>query len=95
MKKCSHCGGNNLKKIPIPFEVSGDASLNVRAHVDNKSIYDHLEVFICMDCSHIEWFSDKLVVALKEKDSRISQVVICKGWFLPSNTYDCGSFVVN
>ena len=24
-----------------------------------------------------------------------NQVVICKGWFLPSNTYDCGSFVVN
>ena len=22
------------------------------------------------------------------------QVVICKGWFLPPNTYDCGSFVV-
>ena len=21
--------------------------------------------------------------------------LICKGWFLPSNTYDCGSFVVN
>lgn len=24
-----------------------------------------------------------------------SQELICKGWFLPSNTYDCGSFVVN
>ena len=23
-----------------------------------------------------------------------TQVVICKGWFLPPNTYDCGSFVV-
>ena len=23
------------------------------------------------------------------------QELICKGWFLPSNTYDCGSFVVN
>ena len=21
--------------------------------------------------------------------------LICKGWFLPPNTYDCGSFVVN
>ena len=32
-----------------------------------------------------------------EADSHtmIVQVVICKGWFLPSNTYDCGSFVVN
>ena len=21
--------------------------------------------------------------------------LLCKGWFLPPNTYDCGSFVVN
>ena len=25
----------------------------------------------------------------------INQELICKGWFLPPNTYDCGSFVVN
>ena len=25
----------------------------------------------------------------------IYQELICKGWFLPPNTYDCGSFVVN
>ena len=24
-----------------------------------------------------------------------NQEIICKGWFLPPNTYDCGSFVVN
>ena len=24
-----------------------------------------------------------------------AQELICKGWFLPPNTYDCGSFVVN
>ena len=24
-----------------------------------------------------------------------NQELICKGWFLPPNTYDCGSFVVN
>ena len=30
-----------------------------------------------------------------DSNSIINQVVICKGWFLPSNTYDCGSFVVN
>ena len=24
-----------------------------------------------------------------------NQDLICKGWFLPPNTYDCGSFVVN
>ena len=28
-------------------------------------------------------------------NSIYTQVVICKGWFLHPNTYDCGSFVVN
>ena len=30
-----------------------------------------------------------------ESNSISNQVVICKGWFLHPNTYDCGSFVVN
>ena len=30
-----------------------------------------------------------------ESNSIINQELICKGWFLPPNTYDCGSFVVN
>ena len=30
-----------------------------------------------------------------ESNSIQNQELICKGWFLPSNTYDCGSFVVN
>ena len=30
-----------------------------------------------------------------DSNSIINQVVICKGWIFPSNTYDCGSFVVN
>ncbi len=30
-----------------------------------------------------------------DSNSIVNQAVICKGWFLPSNTYDCGSFVVN
>ena len=28
-------------------------------------------------------------------NKNITQELICKGWFLPPNTYDCGSFVVN
>ena len=31
----------------------------------------------------------------RESNSIQNQVVICKGWFLHPNTYDCGSFVVN
>ncbi len=30
-----------------------------------------------------------------ESNSILNQELICKGWFLPPNTYDCGSFVVN
>jgi hypothetical protein len=30
-----------------------------------------------------------------DSNSIQNQLLICKGWFLPPNTYDCGSFVVN
>ena len=30
-----------------------------------------------------------------ESASIANQELICKGWVLPPNTYDCGSFVVN
>ena len=30
-----------------------------------------------------------------ESNSISNQELLCRGWFLPSNTYDCGSFVVN
>ena len=30
-----------------------------------------------------------------ESNSIVNQELICRGWFLPPNTYDCGSFVVN
>ena len=31
----------------------------------------------------------------RESNSISNQELICKGWFLPPNTYDCGSCVVN
>ena len=43
-----------------------------------------------------------LYCRLSQEDARLgeslsieNQELICKGWFLPPNTYDCGSFVVN
>ena len=30
-----------------------------------------------------------------DSNSIIHQELLCGGWFLPPNTYDCGSFVVN
>ena len=32
---------------------------------------------------------------VEESNSITNQELLCKGWFLPPNTYDCGSFVVN
>ena len=29
-----------------------------------------------------------------ESNSISNQEILCRGWFLPPNTYDCGSFVV-
>ena len=31
----------------------------------------------------------------RDNTSIENQELLCKGWFLPPNTYDCGSFVVN
>ena len=40
--------------------------------------------------------ADKMMKVLQGESNSISnQELICKGWFLPPNTYDCGSFVVN
>lgn len=30
-----------------------------------------------------------------DSNSIVNQELLCKGWFLPSNTHDCGSFVAN
>ena len=30
-----------------------------------------------------------------ESNSIVNQELLCRGWFHPPNTYDCGSFVVN
>ena len=30
-----------------------------------------------------------------ESNSISNQELLCRGWFLPPDTYDCGSFVVN
>ena len=30
-----------------------------------------------------------------ESNSIVHQELLCRGWVLPPNTYDCGSFVVN
>ena len=71
MKKCSHCGGSALRKIGLPFDGEG---FSVGSTIGNKYLRYNLEVFVCMDCAHIEWFANELVDILKEDDSKISQL---------------------
>ena len=61
---------------------------------------DAQEVMHMTDYSKITALYSRLSVGDEDRDGGESnsiqnQELICKGWFLPSNTYDCGSFVVN
>ena len=61
---------------------------------------DAQEVMHMTDYSKITALYSRLSVGDEDRDGGESnsiqnQVVICKGWFLHPNTYDCGSFVVN
>ena len=52
------------------------------------------------DYSKITALYSRLSVGDENRDGGKSnsiqnQELLCKGWFLPPNTYDCGSFVVN
>ena len=76
MKKCSCCGGNNLRSIPFPFNVWGDANLSFDIEVNGKRMCADLKALICMDCAHIEWFAEKLALELKEMDSAMSHLKV-------------------
>ena len=61
---------------------------------------DAQEVMHMTDYSKITALHSRLSVGDEDRDGGESnsiqnQELICKGWFLPPNTYDCGSFVVN
>ena len=66
----------------------------------NDTYMDAQEVMHMTDYSKITALYSRLSVGDEDRDGGESnsiqnQALICKGWFLPSNTYDCGSFVVN
>ena len=61
---------------------------------------DAQEVMHMTDYSKITALYSRLSVGDEDRDGGESnsiqnQELLCKGWFLPPNTYDCGSFVVN
>ena len=66
----------------------------------NDTYMDAQEVMPMTDYSKITALYSRLSVGDEDRDGGESnsiqnQELICKGWFLPPNTYDCGSFVVN
>lgn len=61
---------------------------------------DAQEVMHMTDYSKITALYSRLSVGDEDRDGGESnsiqnQELLCKGWFPPPNTYDCGSFVVN
>ena len=61
---------------------------------------DAQEVMHMTDYGKITALYSRLSVGDEDRDGGESnsiqnQELLCKGWFLPPNTYDCGSFVVN
>ena len=66
----------------------------------NDTYMDAQEVMHMTDYSKITALYSRLSVGDEDRDGGESnsiqnQELLCKGWFLPPNTYDCGSFVVN
>ena len=78
---------------------------NKRYIIDNKLIpYFGSRSLASIKASDIIQWQNELLNARDEDGNAYSptylrtiqnQELICKGWFLPPNTYDCGSFVVN
>ena len=66
----------------------------------NDIYMDAQEVMHMTDYSKITALYSRLSVGDEDRDGGESnsiqnQEILCRGWFLPPNTYDCGSFVVN
>ena len=66
----------------------------------NDTYMDAQEVMHMTDYSKITALYSRLSVGDEDRDGGESnsiqnQELLCRGWFLPPNTYDCGSFVVN
>ena len=85
---------------PAAFAVSGNqVEIVTKPHTDlwQRTYYhfrnDNAPVFQ-METEE-KFFSFVVKTSFEESHHRFDQELICKGWILPPNTYDCGSFVVN
>ena len=88
-------GGNNFYDGMITCSTLECIILSV-----NDTYMDAQEVMHMTDYSKITALYSRLSVGDEDRDGGESnsiqnQEILCRGWFLPPNTYDCGSFVVN
>lgn len=70
-------------KLKGNINVLADILNNYKFNWDNDKYKDHKHILV----QDIKREAEQSIILYQE--------LICKGWFLPSNTYDCGSFVVN
>ncbi len=82
MKKCSCCGGSNLRRVPNFFDVHlrefhdlFRLSKNISLYGEfNETIDINITTAICVDCAHIELFAHGLEDAIKRIDDRLSKL---------------------
>ena len=91
----------NYSYSPILKIRNGTFEVNYTETIDNA--FAEMDESLKIQFDQLNGFSilPSLATHLKDADVKMgfniaySQELICKGWFLPPNTYDCGSFVVN
>ena len=88
-------GAHDLQPLQVLLDLLECIILSVK-----DTYMDAQEVMHMNDYNKITALYSRLSVGDEDRDGGESnsiqnQELICKGWFLPPNTYDCGSFVVN
>ena len=98
----------NYLHIYIPYLLLGVISLTVGALYTHQSlsVRDFVSSLVNFYTCEYSWFVmmytglflllpflNAMYNGLETKGQK--QELLCRGWFLPPNTYDCGSFVVN
>ena len=98
----------NTSERYITSSIFAVALVQIGIHKYDGRFWPHVEREIGMELpgSYQKWIGrsfyktlekyNKYKVAENEMMNNILlQELLCRGWFLPPNTYDCGSFVVN
>ena len=89
MKRCALISGVITLAAAILWMVlSKDFALTIA--ITTGTVFYHIGIRLL-----VGWAFDRFMDNQADYRKKWYQELICKGWFLPPNTYDCGSFVVN